>query len=294
MRGPAASTAWPRFQAEARARETLEYFENKAERYDETDAQPYWAFSDRVLWQLLQDLALDGISNRDEFRFLDAGAGTARWSLRLLQHFPESRGVLVDLSPDMLRVAERKLVAGGFRDRAQVRRADLGQIDAAELGRHDLVICFHNVLSFVSDPALVIGKLLAATESGGTLVLVIPNLFHAAYFSVAQQRWEELDRIERSKTVRFNDHVPEMCLFTPDETVSMLRRAGARVATAYGFPVTLYPGMQETHIEGSSAGAIRTLSDDGRVQRLLALERSLCRRPEAASRGNNLLVVARR
>jgi hypothetical protein len=62
----------------------------------------------------------------------------------------------------------------------------------------------------------------------------------------------------------------------------------------YGFPVTIYPGFQETQIKGSTESLKNLLEDPENFERIYGLEHRLMFNPDAAARGNNLLVIGKR
>lgn len=284
---------WQPKPVQERNREVLDYFQPKAVNYDETDGQDYWAFSDRLLWSLLQDNVLEPIKKEKEnFSFFDAGCGTARWSSRILQAYPAATGILGDLTPNMLQVAKDKVERMGASGRVVSQEMDLNKLASYNVPKVNLVICFHNVLSFVSDPAAVIAALYDQLNDGGRLCLVIPNLYHAASFSALAGNLTEAERASNTASVKFTETVPEMWVFTPEKIAGIFGDLGAAQSKVMGFPVTVYPQKEETEIRGNSNQAKRIFSDEGNVKRLFEIEKRLCPQQEAAARGNNLLCIA--
>lgn len=275
-----------------RVDEVKKYFAPKAKDYDLVDHQVYWAFSDKLLRHLFEQIYITQIDEVAPIRVLDAGGGTARWTKWLLDRLPGSHITLVDVSPDMLSVAEEKIRRGNLTQRCSLHCLDLHEIDGHGLGQFDLIISLHNVLSFVVDPRETISKLSTMVKPGGHIVLVIPNHYHAAYFSATQSRPEELRRLMDSGKVKFTSSVPEMHTFFPEETRRSLIDMGAKSAESYGFPVTVYPEHAETEITGSGERAKSIFGDAALFSELDALEHRLCLRTEAAPRGNNLFVIA--
>src|SRR5258708_2597009 len=96
----------------------IDYFRTRADGYDLVEAQAYWRLSDLLLRELLDEL-LPG-SLPAAFEFLDAGGGTGRWSEWLLMRHGQARGVLYDLSPDMIRVASARASDRRFGDRLEI------------------------------------------------------------------------------------------------------------------------------------------------------------------------------
>ena len=58
--------------------------------------------------------------------------------------------------------------------------------------------------------------------------------------------------------------------------------------------MTIYPGFQETQINGSTESLKNLLEDPENFERIYGLEHRLMFNPDAAARGNNLLVIGKR
>ncbi len=272
----------------------LDYFAGKAADYDAVDAQSYWRLSDQLLWWLLDRFVRPRLP--PHARVLDAGGGTGRWMLKMLDACPDASGVLVDLSPHMLAVARGKAERLGLTDRLHFVEADLEQADNAALpaDTFDLAISFHNVLGFVTDPYAVIARLAASLRPGGQLVLVVPNRYHAAFFSLAGHKVEEAESAIARGKGRFTADMPAMHLFAPDDLQRVCDRHGLAITRLTGFPVLMYPGQQETQLFGSTASLARLLDDPDTFARILAIEQHAVLGADVAARGNNLFLAARR
>ncbi|MFI7673197.1 class I SAM-dependent methyltransferase [Actinophytocola sp. NPDC049390] len=271
--------------------EVTEYFRVKADGYDRVDEQVYWRLSDELLWEALQRYVLPTVPAGATL--LDAGGGTGRWTDRLLRHRPDMTGLLYDLSTDMTRHARAKAVEHGYADRLTVRQGDLANLsDSVTDGQFDLAISFHNVLGFVADVPDVLRQIAAALKPGGQAVLVVPNRYHAVFFNVLTGALDEAESAALDHRARFAPGMPVMNMFTPSQLTGTLNEIGLPVTTSTGFPVAVYPGFQETQLDGSS-GLVRQVFTDGETyDRIKSLELRLLGEPGLAERGNNLFVVA--
>lgn len=275
------------------ARESvLAYFAAKADRYDDVDSQAYWRLSDALLWEALTEDVIPRVE-ADEPRLLDAGGGTGRWTLRTLDEYPEMTATLFDVSKAMLDEARAKVDGDELGRRLDLVRGDLHDVDYALDATYDLVYCFHNVLGFVADPAAVVENLAALLAPGGRLVCFVPNRYHGVYFNVKTGRVDVAERIATVGRGTFTDEMPDMSFFTPSGLRETFEAAGLDDVAARGLPVGIYPGYEETQIEGNTRSIAGLLSDDETFARVFEMERRLDREPEAAARGNNLLVVGR-
>lgn len=271
------------------------YFSKKADVYDRDDNLPYWRFSNELLWEFMRTEFLDELKQEvPGFSFLDAGCGTAIWTEKILSYCPMSKATALDLTPEMLGLAQAKLAHFGA-ERAQVRQQDLNKIDEYKgVARFELVISFHNVLSFVQDPQEVIGTFCDLLKPGGYLCLVVPNAFHALYFGAMNGKFEELRRVRDERKVRFKDDIPDMHVFDASEVREFLGRKWMNDIRIFGFPITFYPGMDDRKSEG---GRARTMLGDPSTEyykTLLDIEMEACRREEVSARGNDLFVVCQK
>ncbi|QMU75413.1 methyltransferase domain-containing protein [Streptacidiphilus sp. PB12-B1b] len=273
--------------------EVLSYFRDKADGYDRVDEQVYWRLSDELLWESIERHVLPNLPQGG--RLLDAGGGTGRWTDRLLTARPDLTGVLYDLSPDMSRHATAKAEQHGYQDRLTVVNGDLMNV-AEDLAGHsfDLVISFHNVLGFVAEPTEVLRQLSSLMNPGAQMALVLPNRYHTAFFNIMVGNLDEARSAVLDRTGRFTPDMPAMHLFTPTELQGDLARVGLHTTVRTGYPVLVYPGYQETQLDGSSAGVLRTLSDPEHYRQIRELELSLLGESALAERGNNLFFVAKR
>ncbi|WP_370201576.1 class I SAM-dependent methyltransferase [Aeromicrobium sp.] len=267
-----------------------DYFAEKAPAYDDTDLQPYWVLSDRLLAQALREDVIPHLP--EDFRFLDAGGGTGRWTSFFAQECPGSTGVLLDLTEEMIAVAREKAAARGFADRVRFQQGDLDHVSEDLAGEQfDLVFSFHNVLGFVSDAERTVADLGRLLRPGGLLVSFLPSVWHATFFNIGLGRLDEA-RKALSRRGRFTDTMPDMHLFDPQRIEEMHAAAGLRIEVLGGFPNLIYPGYQETQLHGSTENLVDVLDGDG-LEQVLEMENQVRNAPGIAGRANNLFVVAR-
>ena len=229
--------------------EVLTYFAGKAKGYDLVDQQVYWRLSDELLWDALSKLLFKHLG--DEFDFLDAGGGTGRWSKRILDEYVNARGTIYDLSPDMLSVSKEKQQKG-LQKRLKLVQGDIEKMGDIEDNSYDLTFNFHNVLGFVESPERAINELTRVTRERGFVVSFIPNLYHNVFFNTLLGRINEAEHAVSTGKGRFTEDMPYMNMFTPGSIRELYEKSNLRNAYVIGFPITIYPGMQETQIQGST------------------------------------------
>lgn len=275
--------------------QVVEYFAGKAEQYDEVDQQKYWVFSDRFYKEVLRREFAEFVNQRSELRLLDAGAGTGRWTVACEEVFggkTKLRGTLVDISPDMLAVAKRKMDHAPYAGRFVCQEGNIESLPDVPDAAFDLSISFYNVLSFVEHPDRAVAEIRKKLVPGGAHVAVVGNTYHAYYFSLLTGRLGEFERVKNESQIRFNDLMPSMRCFTPAQLMDLYRAAGFNHVEVVGGPNFLYPGMEETFVRGSTERLQSTLTDDAVMQQLLEVELQHYREPGIVGRGNTLMVIA--
>lgn len=272
-----------------KTKDTIGYFKDKADQYDLVEDQIYWVLSDKLLWEQL-DIYLRALS--EDFLFLDAGGGTGRWSLKILQNYPKASGMILDLSKDMLRVAEEKFVKKNVSQRILMKNGNLDK-ELPIKEKFDLIINFHNVLGFVKNPENVLKNLSKKLKKDGILISFIPNLYHLIYFNVNLGRIEEAEYALQNLKGRFTTEMPYIHLFTPEGIARMYKEAGLKVVSNSGFPTIIYPNFQETQLTGSTKSLSDLLSNQSTFKRIYKIEKSIMAN-DSAPRGNNLFIVGKK
>lgn len=272
----------------------VSYFGGKAEQYDDVDQQLYWVFSDRLYREILKRELGPLLAEKSQIRILDAGAGTGRWSVIVDELFRQQasiQGTCVDVSPDMLAVAERKLAAAPYAGRYTCQVGNIESMPFLEPASFDVALSFYNVLSFVEHPLAAVKEVRSKLRAGGVYAAVVGNTYHAYYFSLLTKRPAELARVRDESKIKFNDLMPAMHCFTPAALTQLYLDAGFSRVEVMGGPNFLYPGMEETFVHGSTASLQQALTDEAAMQSLLDLELRHYRDPGIVGRGNTLLVL---
>lgn len=130
-----------------------------AERYHEV-SRPHvdWGAS------VLDRVPRDGIAVA-----IDAGCGTGKITRELLERLPDAVVYAIDLSPNMLAVAEREL-APIYGPRIRVVAADLAQITPAQIGQPADLIFSTATFHWVKDHDQLFRRLFALLAPGGQLI----------------------------------------------------------------------------------------------------------------------------
>ena len=270
--------------------EVKNYFKDKASEYDLVDKQVYWVLSDNLLWHIWNNEVLNKINK--PIRFLDAGGGTGRWSIKLLENYYDSSGEIIDMSPQMLDEAKKKIHLFNYDNRLKCCCDDLDGCVIKD--KYNVIFSFHNVLGFVKSPENVIKKLVDSLEIGGYLVCVVPNYYHGIFFNLFNNNVKMAEKCYEESVGKFTSNMPDMRFFRPEEFKDWYEKFGLKIVGSYGFPISIYPGMQETQLRGQTQMLKDLLEDEENFQKIYEMEKVICMKPEAVARGNNLIFIGKK
>lgn len=202
---------------QSRARAAADYFRRNAERWDEIRSL-YVAETE------VENAVLQIIGDRKVTDFLDIGTGTGRMLEIMAPHI--DRGLGIDLSHDMLRVARANLERAAYRH-CQVRHGDMYNLQVAS-GEFDLVVV-HQVLHYAEEPASVVEEAARALRPGGLLIVVDFADHDEQYLrDEHQHRWLGFEETD----------VAGWCLGAGLEPQSVTRLQGSPLT------VTIWPAMR--------------------------------------------------
>ncbi|HVR71918.1 MAG TPA: ubiquinone/menaquinone biosynthesis methyltransferase [Vicinamibacteria bacterium] len=103
-------------------------------------------------------------------RLLDLCTGTADLLIEALERDPRHRGVGLDLSAEMLRRADRKVLRRGLQPRASLAAADAERLPVAAARFDGALVAFG--IRNVGDPAAALAELRRVLRPGGRLVVL--------------------------------------------------------------------------------------------------------------------------
>ncbi|MEK7568657.1 MAG: methyltransferase domain-containing protein [Patescibacteria group bacterium] len=272
-----------------------EYFNEKASSYDEVDNQKYWVLSDMFFKEILRRELPALIGDKKHINLLDAGAGTGRWTIFFDEIFKDQydiTGTLVDISSKMLDEASKKLKASGADTRFKIKNTNIENLEDFPNKNFDLSLSFYNVISFVEDPKRALTEIHRVLSDDGVHISIVANKYHAYYFSFLTNRLSSIDSIKKDSKVRFNDLMPAIHCFTPEELKDLYLSAGFKTCRVIGGPNFIYPGMEETYVHGSTPSLQEKLAEADNFQKILEAELEYYNMPDIVGRGNVLLAIA--
>lgn len=278
--------------------EVKKYFSDKAEKYDMVDEQLYWKLSDELLKKIVEEKIIKSNSSKKKLNILDAGAGTGRWSLILHDLFKKEKIEtwidMVDITEEMLSEANEKIKNKKNSKYFNSYVENIEDLSFLEDDYYDVAISFYNVLSFTENPLVAIKEIYKKVKKGGVYASIVSNKYHSYFFKILTNDIKGLDVIKNDSLVRFNDKMPFIHCFTPNEIKDYYKKANFVNVEVFGFPNFVYPNIEDTFIEGQNIKNKNILNDKNNFDRIMDLEFSECFNEELASRGNVLLVFGKK
>ncbi|OGL65054.1 hypothetical protein A3B21_01155 [Candidatus Uhrbacteria bacterium RIFCSPLOWO2_01_FULL_47_24] len=264
------------------------FFQEASKDYDSDLVNPYWAFTHDILKFILMKFITEHFRDARTTHVFDAGAGTGNWSRFVLSLGVSMHGIMFDMNANMLRVAKPKLVQ--VHNNVRIVEGNLEVLSDFPSQRSNLVLCMHNVIGLGRNTELILHNLCTYLEDDGLAFIMAMNKYHAFNFTRQFRDETEVLRVVHDGTVKFKTDMPEIFCYTPEEFEKILRDAGFEDVTILGFPVTVYPSIQDTKLLRMDTSILQ-LKDSKVRAGLLALEKKLCLYPELAYRGGSSLIA---
>jgi len=214
------------------------HFNNIANTYDSNNQKLYWQLCDQLLWDIISKN--NGFSQNDNFSFLDIGGGTGEWSYKMLSEFPNSNGILVDFSREMLEQAKLKLAA--FKGRIQIINSDVDDLNLNQA--FDLILNIY-LMPFYEHSEVLVNKLASLLRNNGTIISVAENYYNGIALNVLKGNIEEVNRAVQTQTGSLSRYVPPLKFCKMGDLERMYLENGIEPTIKCGFPVVSLIGVQE-------------------------------------------------
>jgi ubiquinone/menaquinone biosynthesis C-methylase UbiE len=178
-------------------RESWEYYNDIAARYDYMYEDPYWQLYHKIVSRLVGDHISSDKTGCD---ILDLGTGTGRWAICLAED--GHRVTAVDPSCEMLKVAKMKA------DIAEVSvdfiRAN-GEALPCDDQSYDFVLAMGDVLSYSSRPLEVLQEVTRVLKSGGELLATVDNAWAFLQDFLSNAEYSMSERLLEEKLIPIGD-----------------------------------------------------------------------------------------
>jgi ubiquinone/menaquinone biosynthesis C-methylase UbiE len=262
--------------------ESKEYYDERADGYDEAFGTLYFRVYDAVTWKYLEPY----VPTERNALVLDAGGGSGRWAIKMAAK--GCRIVLLDSSGGMLEVASAKM------KRANLQGAmDIIEADMAETGfrdeTFDMILCEHALFLF-KDPTIVLRELVRILKKKARLIVSAQNRYVLSLgWLSGKPSSENVDRVFRTLTRKdyqcmTTDGKVKVYTWTPNELQTMLERNGLCVEKMVGKGITMPLRIRkETYLRKDYPQDL--------LDRILKIEFALCEEPDALGLAGHLQAI---
>lgn len=270
------------------------FFKLHSENVDNANSQGFWKLSDEIVKSFL----LEVIDNRKGVTIVDFGGGTGKWAKILDDFLVESEIIIVDLSKDMLRVAETKIKAGLYKNKISLINADMTNVK--ELGNDiaDYIISTYNPLSFVDNPQSVIDEAYRIVKPSGKVAITVQAYYNALYSKIYnyQAPVEELRQIREKKKLFWNDFVPETWQLSQQDMEEMFKQAGFNEVESRGIACITQPQDEDWDQTNTKIGKLskKLNTDEAFFKAVLESELIAGKDQYAVNRGMNIMTIGKK
>ena len=201
-----------------------------AEQYDERYQSGYRTeIQNDIVFSTLKEF-LDG----RKYRILDAGGGTGFYSIPLAARGHEV--VILDLSKNMLKMAESKARRLGVAKRVKVLLGDMESIEQPDES-FDVVLC-HLALCHVDSPSKALSEFSRVLRRDGILSLIVENKM---FFSISEafkgNVLEALNRFRKERLFVTMAELGTLRTFERQELLALFERAKLKPVRTLGLRV---------------------------------------------------------
>lgn len=255
------------------------YHERVAPRYDEIYKGPRW-----TAWYELSWSAMKAHVPRDlRAPIVDLGCGTGHYGLRLAKS--GYAVTLSDLAPGMLESARRKAAEMELLERVTFVQADVLDLGALPPGHFGLAVAQGDVLSFATRPPQALREIRKILRPGGILIASVDQTYAGLAHYAEKGDLDGLERLVRRREMEWLAHAQAerfpVHTFSAEDLRALLDDCGFEVLDLFGKTVLPFKKLEAL------------LEAPEHLERILALEKSLCRRPSALGLASHLQFAAR-
>ncbi len=256
------------------------FHDRVSKRYDDIYSGPRWDIWYEISWTPMKAYIPADL----RAPVLDLGCGTGKYGLRVAKSGYSV--TLSDLSQGMLDVARAKAMEMNLTERVTFLKADVMDLSALPRDHFALAIAQGDVFSFAAHPAKALKETRKVLREGGVVVASLDQTLAAIDHYVDKLDIEGLETLIKKGTMEWLAREQEerfpVHTFPPEQLRDLFETAGFQVLDVFGKTVLPLKRLDPL------------LTDEPMAERLLALEKKLCRLPSAMGRASHLQIAARK
>ena len=274
-----------------RKKEFNDFFKLYAQNVDKADKQYFWKLSDALIIEIIKKNIFDP---GESGTILDAGGGSARWAIKLCEHY-RAHFTVYDLSEDMLVQARHNLLKSNFKNRVTLVHGDIVKMNNIATGSIDHILSIYSPLSFIDKKAEAISEMYRILKPGGKIAI----MGHGHYNAVASKinnsiaLPSELYKMNKTYRVKWAQHVPELNTFSKESLENLLSDSGFTPIITYGVPVFIQPGPEDFDLENKKYSKIsKALENRDFFESIFSIEMEHNSKSTVINRGMNVFSIA--
>jgi len=259
------------------------YYDKKSQTYDGVFNALYFKIYDEITWRHIEPY----VPTDPNALVLDAGGGTGRWSVQMARK--GCRVVLMDISQEMLKIANRKVQMKALQNRITIERGDITKTGYAD-ETFDMILCEHTLFLF-KEPDILIKELKRVLKKKARLIISAQNRYVQSIVSLSEKQSssntnDALNILLRKKyRTMTQDRRVRIYTWTPNEFREMLEKNGFLVEKIIGKVVTMPLRISKEHF-------MRKKYPKDLFEKILEFELTLCEKREALALAGHLQAIA--
>lgn len=265
------------------------FFKNYSQNVDNADRQNFWKLSDEIIFAILKN-HFSGENLDSEKLILDAGGGSAKWSIKLSEEF-NNKFIVYDLSQDMLDKAKQNIYNANKDNKISLVCGDMCNMERIKTNSIDHIISIYSPLSFIYDQDKALKELYRILKPNGSLFIMSHSYFNAINSKINNYFAEhkELEKLSSQFRVKWNDYVPELVVHSKESLEKSLINVGFKVFKTYGIPIFIQPRDEDFDSTNTKISKISSYLSDGTIfKTILDLEMRYNSEPTLVNRGVNI------
>jgi len=264
----------------------IEYHKKEAEDeyYREGGEDPVY---DEITWSNIEPFL------PEQGWILDAGGGAGVWSIKMAER-KKCSIVLLDVTPEFLTIAKRKIKDKMLTWRIEVVEADIRAIPHSEMS-FDFVLCEADPICICGDPEKAVSELSRVLKPNSYLVAGVDSTLYRVFRALSQGK--SLDYVIEFLQTRISpaadDALIESKSFTPSELVLLLKKYSLETLRIVGKPIGFGPDMLDSFVSALPSEKRQSIFEDTTEKEKLAkILGEIYDEPHIAGIGSHLHVVA--
>jgi len=225
---------------------------------------------------------------------LDAGGGAGVWSIKMAER-KKNLVVLLDVTPELLTTAKRKIKYEMLTGRIEVLDGDIRAIPLPEMS-FDFVLCEADPICICGDPEMAVSELSRVLKLNSYLVAGVDSTLYRVFKALSQGKSLNyiIEFLQTGRAPAVDDALFESKSFTPSELILLLKKYGLETVKIVGKPIGFGPDITDCVFVSALPAEKRQsiFEDTTEKEKLAKILHKIYEEPYIAGIGSHLHIVA--